>query len=883
MDTEMRSCTLVSVVVFQALCLSISVANAADDYIWIEGEAASAKKVQPHNWYSDAVKKEQLSGSAWISNFTDAADGIATYDLNVAVAGMYTLWVRANVIGAALSYQIGKDDWTAIDTSKSVDVVNIANDGKPDLRIIGWLNAGDVSLKAGKTSITFKMHSGNNHHGGIDCFVLTTKPFAPNGAMKPGQKLGTADTGWWAFEPDADSFGSDALLDLRGLNEKVAGESGFIKAVGDGFQLGNGTPVRFWGINTGHKLLDADESTLQNTAARWAKMGINLVRIHGGMFDRSGDDPTLIDLHHLERLHHVVQVLKQHGIYTHISHYFPLWMQLKASDGIAGSAIGKHPFTLPYFEPRMQEIYRDWVKQILATKVDGKALVDEPAVACVEIINEDSLFFWTFGAASLGPGPLETLENQYAAWLEKKYGSLKSAFAAWGKEQHARDNVASKRAALLDAWNMTRDGMKGDDKRKRMTDQIAFLATTQRDFYRDTAAYMKELGCNAPISASNWTTADNLALGGVERWTYMATDVVDKHGYFGGKHEGDAAGYSVREGHKFADACALTDPESVPISYLQMAGKPHIFSEIAWNKPNRFIADGDLLVASYAALQGVDGYIWFTAEDGNWLNNGNGKWTWMMPGEIGQSPATALQYRRGDVQESAPVVRQVSSDADVLALKGTGIVEGKNVDFRIDQALNSSDAGQLASFDPLTCFVGRVERSFEKGEKPEATDLSKFIDRQGKTITSVTGELQWSYGDGLLTVNTPKSQAVTGFLSKAGTVKLGDITITSKMEYGTVHVISLDDQPLAMSRRILVQAFSEEKMYGFTAENGVIKDVGRVPINVRGIQAVVTFSKPANLKAIVLDPNGYASGKSARIADGQLTLARDALYTIVTR
>jgi hypothetical protein len=61
------------------------------------------------------------------------------------------------------------------------------------------------------------------------------------------------------------------------------------------------------------------------------------------------------------------------------------------------------------------------------------------------------------------------------------------------------------------------------------------------------------------------------------------------------------------------------------------------------------------------------------------------------------------------------------------------------------------------------------------------------------------------------------------------------------MEYGTVQVISLDDQPIATSRKILVQAFSEEKMYGFRVENGVIKDVGRAPINVRDIAGKISF------------------------------------------
>lgn len=870
---------------FATAALAMPAAHAADDLVWVEGESAATKTVARHGWYSDAVKKDQLSGQDWVSNFGNA-DGLASYDLTIAKDGEYTLWVRANVIGAALSYQFDGGAWTAIDTTKGVDVVNIASDGKPDMRIIGWLNGGKLALKAGKAKLAFKFHSGNNHHGGIDCFALTTKPFTPNGTVKPGQKLGLADPGWWAFEPDGDTFAKDALLDLRFLNEKSAGESGFVKAVGDDFQLGNGKPVRFWAVNTGHGLCEADEATQEMTAARWAKLGINLARIHGGLFDRKGGDPTKMEDHAIQGLLNTIQVLKRHGIYTHVSHFFPLWMQLKESDGIAGSAIGQHPFALPYFEPRMQEIYKAWVKQILTTKSakTGKALIDEPAVATFEIINEDSLFFWTFNEKALGPGPLATLEGQYAAWLAKKHGGLEQAFAAWGGERHGRDNLAAKRAAIYDAFHMTRDGMKGNEaKRKRMTDQVAFLATTQRAFYADLAAYAKSLGLKAPVSASNWTTADNLLLGGVERWTYAATDVIDKHGYFGGKHEGDnAAGYSVREGHVYEDKSGLLDPDAVPISYLQLVGKPHIHTEIAWNKPNRFIAEGNLLVASYAALQGVDGYFWFAAGDGNWLNNGNGKWTWMMPGEIGQSPAAALQFRRGDLTPGPVVVRQVSSDEDVLALKGTGIVEGKNVDFRIAEAPKAADASQLAAFDPLTYFAGRVERSFAKDAKPVSQDLSKHIDHGARTVRSVTGQLAWNYGAGLLTVDSPKSQAASGFLAKAGALKLADLTIESAMEYGTVHVISLDDQPLAKAKRILVQAFSEEKMYGFKAEKGVIKDVGRTPINVRDIQATVTFASGGGLKAQALDLNGYAR-EAITVTGGKLTLPRDTLYVVVTR
>ena len=60
-----------------------------------------------------------------------------------------------------------------------------------------------------------------------------------------------AASGTWAFQPARDQFRPDALLDLRSLNENVAGESGFVGVDANGdFVLGNGDPVRFWAVNT---------------------------------------------------------------------------------------------------------------------------------------------------------------------------------------------------------------------------------------------------------------------------------------------------------------------------------------------------------------------------------------------------------------------------------------------------------------------------------------------------------------------------------------------------------------------------------------------------------------------------------------------------------
>jgi hypothetical protein len=319
---------------------------------------------------------------------------------------------------------------------------------------------------------------------------------------------------------------------------------------------------------------------------------------------------------------------------------------------------------------------------------------------------------------------------------------------------------------------------------------------------------------------------------------------------------------------------------------VRLPGHPHVQTEIAWNKPNRFGAEADLLVSAYASLQGVDGVYFFATENGNWANNGGGVWPFMMPGEIGQSPADALQYRRYDLKPGATVIRQVTSVDDVLNLKSAAMIEGRNADFRIAEAPKSGLAGELSSFDPLSFFVGRVERTLDPNATPVATDLGKDIDRDKKIITSSTGEIVWDYGQGLLTVNSPRSQAVTGFLAKAGPIKLGDVTIESGNDYGSIHVISLDGAPLAGSKKILIQAFTEEKMYGFKSAHGVIQDIGRPPITVRDIDAKVTFAHGADLKAVSLDEQGYARDQLQPQVSGDdatITLPKDSLYTILTR
>src|SRR4051812_3112971 len=123
-----------------------------------------------------------------------------------------------------------------------------------------WKKVGEVPLTRGRQTVSFRMSSENHHHGAIDSFVFTTEPFEPGGAARPGQARargrgrdgGPAQAGTWPFLPERDTFRPDAAFDLRELNEKAAGQSGFVRLSRDGesFELGDGTPVRFWAVTT---------------------------------------------------------------------------------------------------------------------------------------------------------------------------------------------------------------------------------------------------------------------------------------------------------------------------------------------------------------------------------------------------------------------------------------------------------------------------------------------------------------------------------------------------------------------------------------------------------------------------------------------------------
>jgi hypothetical protein len=203
--------------------------------------------------------------------------------------------------------------------------------------------------------------------------------------------------------------------------------------------------------------------------------------------------------------------------------------------------------------------------------------------------------------------------------------------------------------------------------------------------------------------------------------------------------------------------------------------------------------------------------------------------------------------------------------ADILDLKGTPMPQDALLDeLRLKDVPSGTSLKPGNVIDPLVHMVGRTNVNFsERGAPAVLKDLSPFVDHNRQVVTSTTGQLRLDYAKGVLTIDAPSAQAVSGALRAAGTTELKDLEVSSKLELGHIVAVALDDKPLAQSSRILLQVMSEEKNSDFATQptqggQQRITNIGHDPWLAREIDGLVKLKRPdaERLKVVALDWNG---------------------------
>ncbi len=247
-----------------------------------------------------------------------------------------------------------------------------------------------------------------------------------------------------------DDAAPGTVTDVSFLNAKPAGVYGYIVPRDGHFVEGKtGKRVRFLAINFAARSAFPSHADAEKVAARIAKLGINLVRMHhldnnwgdasGTLIDSGFPDHQHLSPTQLDKVDYLFAQLKKNGVYAnvnlHVSRTFT------PDDGFPAS-VSQIPFDfdkrVDEFDRRMIQLDKNYAHDLLThvNPYTGLSYADDPAVAVVEINNENSLVGdpWATPGAGLNalPAPFRgELVGFWNDWLLKKYGTDAGVQAAW--------------------------------------------------------------------------------------------------------------------------------------------------------------------------------------------------------------------------------------------------------------------------------------------------------------------------------------------------------------------------------------------------------------------------------------------------------------------
>jgi hypothetical protein len=605
-----------------------------------------------------------------------------------------------------------------------------------------------------------------------------------------------------------------APVDLRFLNrdDLPAGRRGFVRADGDRLVFADGTPARFWGGNlAAYPLFVTPRQDVPRRARRMAQLGFNLMRIHHhdspwvspNVFGRNADHSRRLDPQSLDRLDWWIKCLEDEGIYVWLD--LQVGRVIKPRDGLTLGAdeVARQQGRLNgfcYYNSQIQELMKQFQDEYLnhVNRYTNRRYKDDPGVVAVLITNENDMTH--HGCYFVLPDKNNPFHN-----------------AIWTK-----DYQAFARRSGLPANRVRETWMPGPSK--------VHMADVEHRFNEAMIGDLRRIGVKASIVPTNFWGADPL----FSLPPLTDGDLIDVHTY----GQGEELGKNARSQGNFLTWAAMA----------QVYGKPLTITEWNVEYPNvdRFV--GPLFVASMASLQGWDAPMIFNYSQAEFsANPGPDKWsTYHDPALTSVMPAAALLFRRGHV---SPAGKTYCFIPDFSALFSRGL----NPD-------NCTTIRTLAEQSRLTIGMPEVrELPWLKPTKPSSdaivvTDPDRdFIPAGQSFVRSDTGELTRDWQLGIQTIDSPRTQAVSGWVGGRA-LKTRSASFDIRTKKAVVALTSVDDLPLEESRFILVTAVAR----------AITSPGDRPPFLSEPVRCRITLrTSVANLELLALGRDGGVAGRPA--------------------
>jgi hypothetical protein len=658
-------------------------------------------------------------------------------------------------------------------------------------------------------------------------------------------------------------------VDMRFLLDRTAGMHGFVRVTDGHLVTSDGRRFRCWGVNLagwtpGSALLPPHTSS-ETYAASLARLGINCVRFQfldlpdakrrppgeedgeqpelylpSGLIDSRRNDTRSFNPEQLDRLDYLVFQLKSHGIY--IDFNLNVGRVYKEGDGVPDFHLIGNAKALTYFGPEIIAREKEYARDLLThiNPYTKTAYANEPAVALVEIVNENSLLEfwmrnWLRGEHREGEPPIQLdLTPHYRKLLTAQYN-------AWLTANRAADLTKLRKLAGVGTGEpipLMRRGEFVAAPSLRFRAEIAFLTHIETDFMDDMRRYLqKTVGVKMPIIGSNDHTFFISGLPHLR--TNARFDLQDAHAYW--QHP---AIYG-RRGTPMVDEPAQS--MIVKLARTAMLGKPFTVSEVNEPFPNDYGGEMVPILASYAAFQDWDAVFLYCLEPK--LNN---EWQATIgdyfdiaqdPVKIAELPLGATIFLRHDVATAHQVVARSYSSAE------------------IDESARAPVATKPYFTPGFPHMLPLVHGS--RIRCLDCQPMGKLPIPVGSDIVSDTGELSWHADgphSGLLSIVSPKTEALTGFVKTtvgrrcAGTTPHLAADIAN--DFVTLGLTSLDGKPIGTADRLLLVATAKSANSGavWDARHAMLKTWGGAPTLIEPVTGWIMLKELTGAVRVVATP-----------------------------
>lgn len=235
------------------------------------------------------------------------------------------------------------------------------------------------------------------------------------------------------------------VTDFSGMNAPI-GTAAQVTVDTNGHFVANSQRVRFLGVNFAGDSPFMPTNKADAVAGRLAKFGVNSVRFHhmdapwaygGGILAYTSIQSTNFNASQLDKLHFLVSRLKAHGVYSDIN--LLVGREYRSGDGLGANITTmdwKDQHILGYFNDTALALHQDYATKLLTptNRFTGLSLAQDPAVAFVEIINENGIIQkWLDGGLDRLPAnQAAQLQGRWNDWLTVRYATNEVAMlAAW--------------------------------------------------------------------------------------------------------------------------------------------------------------------------------------------------------------------------------------------------------------------------------------------------------------------------------------------------------------------------------------------------------------------------------------------------------------------